>query len=309
MHRNRLLLSALAAALAVVAMAGGAGAAAKSSQPIVLRDDTGVRVVLKAPARRIVSLISSDTQIALALGLRRRLVGVDLDSIEYMAPPYNQLVKGLPSIGDTYPTPSLERILKARPDLILSSTAVAGAAKLRALGIPVLTLNPESLAGIEHDILLVGEATGETAAARRLVAHLEASTAKLEGEIRQSASHPSVYVEIGENPYYSVGPGSYIDSMLKLLGATNPLDRTVKVEYPEVSSEQVVALDPQVIIIDEPGVTPAEVAARPGWQVIAAVKNHRIYDNVNVNALSEPGPAVLTALWQMAHDLYPGLSG
>lgn len=308
MHRHRLLPSALAAALAFAALGAGAGAAARSA-PIVLHDDTGATVTLTAPARRIVSLISSDTQIALALGLRRRLVGVDLDSITYMAPPYAGLAKGLPSIGNSYPTPSLERILKARPDLILSSTAVAGSAKLRALGIPVLTLDPQNLAGIEHDVLLVGEATGSAAGARRLVAHIAASAARLKTMVRATGAHPSVYVEIGQNPYYSVGPGSYIDSLLKLLGARNAVDRTATVQYPEVSSEAVVALDPQVILLDEPGVTPTQVARRPGWQVIAAVRDHRVYANINVNALSEPGPAVLTALWQIARDLYPGSVG
>ena len=87
------------------------------------------------------------------------------------------------------------------------------------------------------------------------------------------------------------------------------IDRTAKVAYPEVSSEQVVALDPQVIVLDEPGVTPRQVASRQGWQVVAAVKSHRVYDNVNMNALSEPGPAVLTALWQLARDLYPKTAG
>ncbi len=305
MRSHRLVAAALAAALLAGTALAGAGAAARG-RPIVLRDDTGARVVLRSPARRIVSLISSDTQIALALGLRSRLVGVDLDSIEYMAPPYNRLVRGLPSIGDTYPTPSLERIVAARPDLILSSTAVAGAAKLRSLGIPVLILNPESLSGIEHDIVLVGEATGAVAGARRLVRQLEQSSARLERIVRAAPVHPSVYVEISEDPYYSVGPGSYIDSLLHLLDVTNVVDRTAKIAYPEMSSEQVVALDPQVILLDEPDVTPSEVAGRPGWQVIAAVRDHRVYANVNVNALSEPGPAVLTALWQLARDLYPG---
>jgi iron complex transport system substrate-binding protein len=309
--RRHMYAAALAAALAAVtfALSPAATSAAAKSAPITLRDDTGATVTLRAPARRIVSLISSDTQIVLALGLRRRLVGVDLDSISYMAPPYAALAKGLPTVGNSYPAPSLERIVKARPDLILSSSAVADNAKLRALGIPVLVLSPSNLAGIEHDIQLVGEATGSVLGARRLVARIQTSVARLRAHIRSTGSHPTVYVEIGSNPYYSVGPGSYIDSLLTLLGAQNVVDRTAKVAYPEVSSETVVALDPQVIVLDEPGVTPAQVDARPGWQVIAAVKDHRVYANVNVNALSEPGPAVLTALWQMARDLYPGAVG
>lgn len=299
---------ALAGGLAL-AMLGQGVLASSGASPIRIRDDTGVTVTLKAPARRIVSLISSDTQIALALGLSRRIVGVDADSIHYMAPPYGRLAAHLPSIGPSYPTPSIERILKARPDLVLSSTAVAAAAnaKLRALGLPVLVLNPQSLPGIERDIRLVAMATATSAGADRLIAKITRSEAQLRAKIRRTGQHPTVYVEIAQDPYYTVGPGSYIDSLLRILGARNTIDGVAKVEYPQVSSEQVIALDPEVILLDEPGITPAQVARRPGWQVIAAVRRHRVYDNVNVNALSEPGPAVVTALWQMARDLYPHL--
>ncbi|MCL6595909.1 MAG: ABC transporter substrate-binding protein [Firmicutes bacterium] len=304
----RLAAAALAAAAVLPAVSALPPAAASGRAAIVLTDDTGATVTLPRPARRVVSLISSDTQIMLALGLRRRLVGVDLDSLRYMAAPYDRLVQGLPSIGDTYPAPSLERILKARPDLILSSGAVAGNAKLRSLGIPVLVLNPANLAGIERDVRLVGEATGASAAAGRVVARIAAAAAAVARIARRAGTHPSVYVEIGVHPYYSVGPGSYIDDLLRLLGARNAVDRVARVPYPQLSSEAVVALDPQVIVLDETGVTPGQVASRPGWQAVAAVVHHRVYDNVDPNALSEPGPAVVTALWQLAHDLYPGVS-
>lgn len=274
---------------------------------IVLKDDVGDTVRLPAPATRIVTLAPSDTQIALSLGLRSDLVGVDTDSLAYMAPPYARLVRGLPSIGDTYPAPSLERIVKARPDLILTASLVADTARIQKLGIPVLVLNPESLAGIEHDVLLVGDATGRTARARAVDRSLAQGVAALRARIRRAKTHPTVYLEVGQNPLYSVGPGSYVDSLLKMLGAHNVIDRVSRVSYPQVSSETVVTQDPSVIILDETGVTPAQIGRRPGWSRIAAVLHHRVYANVNVNALSQPGPSVLTALKELARDLYPRL--
>lgn len=274
---------------------------------IVLRDDVGDTVHLSAPATRIVTLAPSDTQIALALGLRSDLVGVDLDSLTYMAPPYTQAVKGLPSIGDTYPAPSLERILKARPDLILTASLVGDTARIQKLGIPVLVLNPETIQGIEHDILLVGDATGRTARAHAVIRSLAHGVAALRRRIGGAKAHPTVYVEVGTHPLYSVGPGSYINSLLQTLGAVNVIDRVSHISYPEVSSETVVTQDPSVILLDETGVTAAQVAARPGWSRIAAVIRHRVYANVNVNALSQPGPSILDALRELAHDLYPSL--
>ena len=274
---------------------------------IVLRDDIGDVVSLPGPATRIVTLAPSDTQIALALGLRSKLVGVDADSLTYMAPPYVRLVKGLPSIGDTYPAPSLERILKARPDLILTASLVADTARIRKLDIPVIVLNPLNLHGIEHDVLLVGEATGRTAQARTIVHSLAKGVQALRARVAHAKTRPTVYLEVGTKPLFSVGPGSYINSLLETLGASNIIDRVSRVSYPEVSPETVVSQNPSVIILDETGVTPASVAARPGWSRVAAVLHHRIYANVNANALSEPGPSILTALRELARDLYPSL--
>lgn len=311
--RSHLVSLSLAALLGL--SLGAPAATFAASQPtratahheIVLKDDIGDTVRLPGPATRIVTLAPSDTQIALSLGLRADLVGVDADSLTYMAPPYTSEVKGLPSIGDTYPAPSLERIVKARPDLILTASLVADTARIEKLGIPVLVLNPENLTGIEHDILLVGEATGRTRRARAVDHSLAEGVATLRSRIRKARSHPSVYLEVGENPLYSVGPGSYIDSLVKMLGAQNVIDRVSRVSYPEVSSETVITQDPSVIILDETGVTPAEVAKRPGWSRIAAVIHHRVYANVNVNALSQPGPSILTSLRELARDLYPSL--
>jgi iron complex transport system substrate-binding protein len=292
--------------VAAAVLAGGTAAATRHS--VTLRDDTGVRVVVPQPATRIVSLISSDTQILLALGLARRVVGVDTDSRRYMPPPYLAEARRLPSVGNSYdPGPNLEVIARRRPDLILSSTAVRGNAALRRLGVPVLVLAPKTLAGIERDILLVGRATGTTARARRLVASLRRTADSLHELAARQRRHPSVFVELGYPGIYTAGPGSYIDSLLSILDARNVVDGVSRLPFPEIDPEVLVRLDPQVIILDDtPYATPRSVAQRPAFAAIAAVRDHRVYGNVNVNLLSEPGPAVVEALRVLYRDLYPG---
>ncbi|MFQ5879795.1 MAG: cobalamin-binding protein, partial [Dehalococcoidia bacterium] len=56
---------------------------------------------------------------------------------------------------------------------------------------------------------------------------------------------------------------------------------------------------------DEPaGVTAASVTARPGWDIISAVKNDRICD-IDANLVSQPGPRIVEALEALAKCLYP----
>ncbi|MFC7205760.1 hypothetical protein ACFQOZ_01970 [Comamonas endophytica] len=50
---------------------------AVASSPLRLRDALGREVVLPAPAQRIVTIFSSNTELVAALGLTRRIVGIE----------------------------------------------------------------------------------------------------------------------------------------------------------------------------------------------------------------------------------------
>lgn len=60
-----------------------------------------------------------------------------------------------------------------------------------------------------------------------------------------------------------------------------------------------------IILADEEfGVSVDSVKARPGWDVIDAVKNNRIY-GVDPDIISRPGPRIVEALEELARDIYP----
>ena len=73
-----------------------------------------------------------------------------------------------------------------------------------------------------------------------------------------------------------------------------------------MSNEAVIKADPEVIILadEQAGESPQTVAARPGWDVISAVKNGRVYA-VDPDIISRPGPRIAEALKTLAKDLYP----
>lgn len=98
----------------------GARAASESASP--------------APARRIVSLAPSATEILFALGAGDRLVGV-CSYCDYPAE-----VAGLPRVG-TFTSPSIESIIAARPDLVIGARgpatvgAIAAATRLEYVAV------------------------------------------------------------------------------------------------------------------------------------------------------------------------------
>src|SRR2546429_6851705 len=107
---------------------------------IAVTDDAGRRVTLAAPARRIVSLLPSFTEILFAIGAGDRLVG-RTSWCDY--PPE---ARAVPSVGDGMP-PSVEAVAARRPDLVVlypSGPNGTAAEQLERPGIPTVLvhLNP-----------------------------------------------------------------------------------------------------------------------------------------------------------------------
>src|SRR3989440_8817256 len=112
---------------------------------IVVTDDAGRRVTLVAPARRIVSLLPSFTEILFAIGAGDRLVG-RTSWCDY--PP---AALAVPSVGDGMP-PSVEAVAARRPDLVVvyrSGPNVTPPPQLQRPGVQTVPfdLNPLGAAG------------------------------------------------------------------------------------------------------------------------------------------------------------------
>jgi iron complex transport system substrate-binding protein len=73
--------------------------------------------------------------------------------------------------------------------------------------------------------------------------------------------------------------------------------------------EQLLVADPAVILLGDAayGETPEKVAARPGWDALAAVRNGQVFA-FDDNLVSRPGPRLVDGLEALAKLLHPELS-
>jgi iron complex transport system substrate-binding protein len=177
--------------------------------------------------------------------------------------------------------------------------------KLRALHLKVLVTDPTDLKGILHDIILVGEAAGVPGTATKEVAGLQRRIDAVTRVVAPLNSRPTVFYEL-DKTLYTVGHGSFMDALITMAGGAN-IAGGVSNPYPQLSAEKVIAADPQVILLGDAayGITPAMVAARPGWSAISAVKDHHVYP-FNDDLASRPGPRIVDGLEQLARLLHPG---
>ena len=202
-----------------------------------------------------------------------------------------------------------EKVVSLNPDLILAAglTTQEDLARLEELGQPVMVLDPKDIEGILANLVLVGEATGTEAEAEVLVSRLRQDWEAILAKTREIKERPRVFVELDET-LFTVAPGSFIHPLIEMAGGDNIAADVTGNPYPQFSSEQVIERDPQVIVLTDAayGMTPEKVKARPGWDVVTAVKNNAIHP-VDPDIISRPGPRVIQGLQALAKLIHPEL--
>ncbi len=271
--------------------------AAPAFAGITLRDDLGNKVVLPAPAKRIVSLAPSVTEIVYAAGAGSKLVGVSAWSN------WPAAALKLPRVGDAFRV-DLERIVALKPDLVIaaaSATPVAARDALARLGLSVLLVSPHKLGDIAREIRLVGEAAGTEPVADR------AAAAFLRERDRLAAAYAmrkpvSVFYEISATPLYTIGGRQIISQVLALCGGKNIFADLGKLA-PVVSRAAVLARNPQVIMTGggDPRATDL-LADWKRWPWLTAVKNGNLFV-VPGDVLGRASPRILEGAVAVCRDL------
>lgn len=271
-------------------------AATAAAFPVKLTDDSGVELRLARRPVRIISLAPSATEILFALGLDEEVVGVT----RYCD--YPAAAKPKEKIGDL--NLDYEKIVSLRPDLILAvgNMPAQSLTRLRSLGLAVLAYSPTDLASVMGAIEGIGLATGRQEEARKLTAAMRRRVQAVEDKLAglTELAKPRVFVEIWMDPVMTAGPGTFTSELIRLSGGRD-IAADAKPWSP-FSQELVLDRDPQVII-SQCG-SAAQIAKRPGWAILAAVRDGRVHD-VDQNIFSRPGPRLVEALEVLARLLHP----
>ena len=260
-------------------------------------------IVATGPAaarpQRIVSLTPSVTEILFALGAGDEVVGVS----QYCD--YPPEATHLPKVG-SFLTPNLEAIVALRPTLVIGiglSSEMREIRVLRETGCSTMTIQDDSVAQIEDSIRAVGEKIGRADAARTLLENLNARIDAVRSRV-SVLPRVRVLMLVGHEPMVAVGPGTYLDDLLKLANADNIAD-SINQQWPKLSVEYILAMRPEVILDGQMGSDPAAPARY--WQKypsIPAVRDHHVYSYPGDPVL-HAGPRIGTSLRILAALIHP----
>jgi len=213
-----------------------------------VKDAFGQPFEMAAPARRIISLVPSITEIFFALGAGDRVVGVTKYCTE---PPEG--VAARPKVGGQK-NPRLDAIIDLKPDLVVANVEEnrkEHVEALRTAGLPVLVTYPRTVHEGIHLIRDLGVLTATTDLAELMAVRCETALAEVEG-VAGGRPPVRVFCPIWRTPYMTINRDTFVNDMLRASGGENIfLDHPKR--YPTVTLGEVAARRPEVILLpDEP---------------------------------------------------------
>ena len=261
------------------------------------------RQVAPKDYQRIVALAPSITEILFTLGLGDRVIGVT-QHCNY--PPEASTRARVGSYVDL----NIEKILSLKPDLAIATAdgnERGSVERLLGFGIPVLVTNPKNLNQVYETIRSIGRVTRKEEKAETLVRSLKQRADRIILACSK-LDHPRVFLQINENPLITVGKETFHNNLIQLAGGIN-ISGQETIKYPTYSLEQVLRLNPEVILITsmERGAL-AELKKKrwEQWKQLSAVAHHRIYI-LDSDLLDRPSPRLVDGLEALARAIHPEL--
>lgn len=261
-------------------------------------------VFLTGAAPRYISLAPSTTEILYALGLDKEIAAVS----SYCNYPPEAQKK--PKIGD-FSHPNIETIISLKPDFVFATGLEQdpAVAELRRLKIKVYIADPADLNALFATVTDIGRITGRTQEARRIVTAMKKDIAAVRAKAEKipPGKKVKVFLEIWRDPLMTAGKGSFVDEMIGLAGGVN-VAHEVPRPFCNYSAEKVVASDPDCIVMAymDSGSPLETVGKRGGWSGISAVRNKRVYNDIDPDLLLRPGPRLTAGLKALYDRFYPG---
>jgi iron complex transport system substrate-binding protein len=276
---------------------------------VTITDDFGEAVTIRGLPRRIVSLAPSNTEILYALGLGDRVIGVT----DYCN--YPEEARARPKVGG-YSTVNLEKVVALEPDLVVGSFGNTEDAikRLRSLGLTVVTLNPQTIDDIFHDIRLVGTMTGTEGNASACVDGLRQRVRVVEQKTSDLSSRPSVAQVVWYDPIWVSGRNTFQDEVIQKAGGKNSFN--LSTGWAIIGLEEFFTTDPEYIIVNS-GTGMGDSAYdilhdyfmnEPRLQNVSAVRNGHVY-TIDADIISRGGPRIVDALEVVAAELHPEAFG
>lgn len=201
---------------------------------------------LMHPARRIISLVPSQTELLFYLGLHAETIGITKFCIHPLEWYRNKI-----SVGGTK-TIDIQKIMDLNPDLIIANKEENVREQVEALAVhfTVWLTDVNNLPDALSMIADIGQLTNRETPARELIDQIKINFSHLNNPPLlsqiQNSQLPACYL-IWKDPYMTVGFDTFINDMMQRAGFKNIFD--TKTRYPQITLDDIKAANCQFLLL------------------------------------------------------------
>jgi len=273
-------------------------------------DESGTRIAVKKPFRRIISLYGAHTENLFSLGLDREITGVS----ENEAYPPQAMTKPVFSYHD-----DAEKFIAARPDLVLIRPMIAQGyknliAKLEKAGITVVSLQPTTVDEMYSYWKRLGMLTGKEKKAEKMIEKFRTGLLEINSIVKTipPSEQKRVYFEAIHSQMKTFSPSSIAIFALKTAGGVNIADDAEAVRGTNIAAygkERILSRADEIdVYLAQKGTmnrsTVKTIAEEAGFKAIKAVRNREIYI-IDEKIVSRPTLRLLDGIYKIGRILYP----
>lgn len=267
---------------------------AGQSFAVTVIDGLGNTVTLEQPAKRIVSLVPSATEVLFEVGAGDLIVG----AVEWSN--YPEAAKAIPRVGNSSKI-NTEAVLALNPDLIIWGWRNDQVDQLEGMGIATLYMKPETFAGIEQSLANAGTITGNEATAQARISEFRNAIDALRSQYGSKPPVRTFYQISPSAPVYTVNRVSFLHAIMEVCGAQNVFaDAEGNSGYPPVALEAIVEAAPDAIVMAARDDSFVEL-----WQGLTSIPAVASQQFVMIapDDISRPVPGLVKGATQMCEQL------
>jgi len=190
---------------------------------------------------RVITLSPANTELAFAAGITPVAVSSFSD--------YPPQAAGIEQVA-TWQGMNLERIVELKPDLVLAwrgGNAERQVNQLTSLGIKVMWIDAVSIEQVAQALRALAPYSPTPkkaeAAAKQMLSDYAALKSQYDTPVKKR-----IFLQFGSQPLFTTGKGSIQNQVLEVCGGEN-IFAASRVPWPQVSREQVLARQPQAIVV------------------------------------------------------------
>lgn len=289
---------------------------------------------------KIVSLLSSATEIICALGLRDQLIGRSHEcdfpgsvkelpqlskpkiDIHAKSSEIDRAVKSLAHNAISIYEIDSAKLKALAPDFILTQDQCEVCAvslkdveqavcEMMGTQAKIISLKPNSLSDVFSDILKIAQALNVSEHGNKLVRKLENQMTAISEKAHQAARRPRAALLEWIDPL--MASGNWIPELVEAAGADNLFGEAGK-HSPWLEWEKLKQANPDVIMIVPCGFDIARTKteleplfAQPGWNQLKAVRERKVFLADGNQFFNRPGPRLLESLEILAEIFHPDI--